>query len=204
MFAQKLLSKPEIDLKGSIQIVCEYFTFAISSILYIRSVYPDEYFIQKKHYDIPLNLIDEPNVKAYISHTVNGIQALMEQHKAKKLIVVLVDKESDETMERWSFNIDQDDGHEGVAPTKQSVQLDIRGIMRQIVSTSSFLPSFVSALSFRILIVTDDDTPIESKWMECDPHFIPNSETVDLKSFGTGSHKISTSVSYRVDDSTIL
>ena len=39
--------------------------------------------------------------------------------------------------------------------------------------------------SFEVLVYTNKDVEVPLKWEDSDPHFIPNAQTVKLRSFST-------------------
>ena len=73
-----------------------------------------------------------------------------------------------------------------------TIQKEIQAIIRQITaSVTSFRRTmysipFVSKIgTFEILVYTNRDAEVPLKWEDSDPHFIPNAETVKLRSFST-------------------
>ena len=112
-------------------------------------------------------------------------------------------------MERWQFNIvlekpqnkeDEQVGENTVfetTKTDQEINLELRDIMRQIVSTVTFLPSINEKCTFNILVYTDRDVQVPTTWVDSDPHHVKNSEQVRLRTFSTDAHRVEAMVAYR-------
>uniref|UniRef100_A0A7G3AYM0 Putative spindle assembly checkpoint protein n=2 Tax=Lutzomyia longipalpis TaxID=7200 RepID=A0A7G3AYM0_LUTLO len=71
--------------------------------------------------------------------------------------------------------------------------------MRQISATVSFLPLLDYICSFDILIYTHKDTEIPEQWDNTEGVFIQNAQSVQLKSFSTGLHQLSTVVNFKMN-----
>ena len=59
-------SKNEITLKGSVAVVTEFFSHALSSILYQRGVYSPESFEPKKAYGLTVMAVKEDKLTSYL------------------------------------------------------------------------------------------------------------------------------------------
>ncbi|KAF5907138.1 mitotic spindle assembly checkpoint protein MAD2A [Clarias magur] len=57
-----------ITLKGSSELVAEFFSFGINSILYQRGIYPAETFTRVTKYDMSLQLTTDPKLKNYLTN----------------------------------------------------------------------------------------------------------------------------------------
>jgi hypothetical protein len=65
-----------ITLKGSTEIVTEFFEYSINSILYQRGIYPPETFKRVPKYGLAMMLTTDEALSAYISnimHQLNGL-----------------------------------------------------------------------------------------------------------------------------------
>lgn len=82
-------------------------------------------------------------------------------------------------------------------------QSEIRRILKQIVSSETFLPNFEDPTVFNILAYTKDsaDVPAE-EWVDTDPLAIEagKSQQVKLRSFSTDIHRIEAMVAYRYEE----
>lgn len=126
----------------------------------------------------------------------------------QKLVVVIKAIETQETLERWQFDIDCNkellnkakNGDTTEFETKKcddDVKKEIRDVMRQICACVTFLPMLQQRCSFDILIYTDKDCQVPQEWGETGAQFIDNSIEVKLKSFSTLIHKVDTLVCYK-------
>ncbi|XP_010785985.1 mitotic spindle assembly checkpoint protein MAD2A-like [Notothenia coriiceps] len=63
-----------ITLKGSAELVADFFSFGINSILYQRGIYPPETFSRITHYDMSLHLTTDPKLKNYLTNVVSQLK----------------------------------------------------------------------------------------------------------------------------------
>jgi mitotic spindle assembly checkpoint protein MAD2 len=69
----KVSSKSIITLKGSTQIVTEFFGFSINSILYQRGIYPPENFTKVNKYGLGLMVTTDDGLKDYLGNVLNQL-----------------------------------------------------------------------------------------------------------------------------------
>ena len=117
-----------------------------------------------------------------------------------------------ETLERWQFNItldgkenlsgsnSMDIDNKRVAKSIKEIHDEIQAIIRQITASVTFLPLLNEPCSFDLLIYTNKDAVVPSKWEDSDPHYIMNSQDVKLRSFTTSVHKVDSMVTYKEAD----
>eukprot|EP01080_Neovahlkampfia_damariscottae_P010621 gene10621-3244_t len=180
-----------ITLKGSTQIVTEFFGFGINNILYQRGVYPPESFTKVQHYGLPLMITAEEGLKKYLNTVLIQLEVL-----------VLTDVDTNEVLERWTFNIETDDKvdeNTEKVKDKKEITKEIQALIRQITSSVTFLPLLEGVCSFDLLVYTDKDAQMPKTWEESEPKYISNSSEVRLRSFTTSIHKVDSLVSYKDD-----
>ncbi|CAD7671115.1 unnamed protein product [Nyctereutes procyonoides] len=196
--ALQLSREQGITLRGSAEIVAEFFSFGINSILYQRGIYPSETFTRVQKYGLTLLVTTDPELMKYLNNVV-------EQLKVQKLVVVISNTESGEVLERWQFDIECDktakDDSTPREKSQKAIQDEIRSVIRQITATVTFLPLLEVSCSFDLLIYTDKDLVVPEKWEESGPQFITNSEEVRLRSFTTTIHKVNSMVAYKIPTS---
>ena len=93
------------------------------------------------------------------------IQSWLESRQVKRLVVVLSSVDTQETLERWEFNVEYSNeesgaaGAAGAANTSskdlKKIQGEIRDVIRQITASVTFLPLLDCLCSFDILIYTN-------------------------------------------------
>lgn len=66
-------TKNVITLRGSTQIVTEFFGYAINSILYQRGIYPAESFAPFQHYGLPMMVTADPALKKYLGSVLTQL-----------------------------------------------------------------------------------------------------------------------------------
>eukprot|EP00095_Tigriopus_kingsejongensis_P003647 maker-scaffold2352_size16672-snap-gene-0.7 protein:Tk03647 transcript:maker-scaffold2352_size16672-snap-gene-0.7-mRNA-1 annotation:"mitotic spindle assembly checkpoint protein mad2a" len=203
--ATSQLTKSAVTLKGSAQLVTEFFKFGISSILYQRGIYAPETFTRKQEYGLTLFVSTEEKVNHYLDQILPQIESWLNDRKVKKLVVVLSSVETKEVLERWEFKImyETDEGKENLAETstkdEKKIKAEIQDVIRQITASVTFLPLLDCPCSFDILIYTKKDLECPDTWGENDGCMITNSEELKLRSFSTGIHKLEAAVSYKAD-----
>ena len=103
--AQKCQSQ-QVTLKGSAQLVSEFFNYGVNSILYQRGIYPSESFTRKQEYGLTLLVSTDERVKKFLKNVLSQIEDWLIERKVKKLVVVLTSVETKEVLERWEFKVE--------------------------------------------------------------------------------------------------
>ncbi|XP_043917474.1 mitotic spindle assembly checkpoint protein MAD2A [Protopterus annectens] len=193
--------KTGITLKGSAEIVAEFFSYGINSILYQRGIYPPETFTREQKYGLTMLVTTDSSLKEYLNKVVDQLRDWLYNCTVQKLVVVINSIENGEVLERWQFDIECDKTmKEDSAPrdkSEKAIQDEIRSVIRQITATVTFLPLLETACAFDLLVYTDKDLQVPEKWEESGPQFISNSEEVRLRSFTTTIHKVNSMVAYK-------
>ncbi|XP_028330732.1 mitotic spindle assembly checkpoint protein MAD2A [Gouania willdenowi] len=193
-----------ITLKGSSELVADFFSFGINSILYQRGIYPPETFSRVTHYDMSLHLTTDVKLKNYMNNVVAQLKEWLMECTVQKLVLVITCLETNEVLERWQFDIQCDkSAKENCAPREKSIkaiQDEIRSVIRQITATVTFLPLLDTPCAFDLLVYIDKDNDVPEKWEESGPRIIDQSEEVRLRSFTTSIHKVNSMVAYKKND----
>ena len=140
--------------------------------------------------------------------------AWLMQNALQSLVIVITGVTSKEVLERWTFNIENDENTNtsngggahastsGRAPSKPEKEImgEIQAIIRQITASVTFLPLLEEPCTFDLLVYTKSDSEVPSQWEESDPRYITNSEEVRLRAFTTKVHKVNAAVAYRTED----
>ncbi|XP_028660903.1 mitotic spindle assembly checkpoint protein MAD2A [Erpetoichthys calabaricus] len=193
-----------ITLKGSAELVAEFFSFGINSILYQRGIYPPETFTRVTQYNLSIFVTTDPKLKSYLNNVVLQLKEWLFQCTVQKLVVVITSLETNEVLERWQFDIECDKtASENSTPREKSIKViqdEIRSVIRQITASVTFLPLLETACAFDLLIYTDKDLEVPEKWEESGPQMVNNSEEVRLRSFTTTIHKVNSMVAYKKID----
>ena len=144
-----------------------------------------------------------------------------------QLVLAIISKDTRLPLERWVFDINlveppadsaepyvhaiphslaRSVTHSCLRPPpkpESEIQAEIRYILKQIVSTVTFLPIINDATVFNILAYTHDSADVPAdEWVDTDPLAIEasKSQQVKLRSFSTDVHRIEAMVSYRYDE----
>jgi mitotic spindle assembly checkpoint protein MAD2 len=194
-----------ITLKGSVQIVQEFFGYAINSILYQRGIYPPDTFAKNPKYGLTMMVTTDEALTTYLSNVLVQLEGWMTQGDVQRLVLVIEGIESSATLERWDFKIEQEvevaSVEQGPRPTKskKKIQGEIQAIIRQITASVTFLPILDEPCAFDLLVYTSADAAVPKTWEDSDPRYInpDQCESVRLRSFTTSVHKVDTCVMYK-------
>ncbi|KAI6032712.1 spindle assembly checkpoint protein [Pisolithus orientalis] len=185
-------TRQAITLKGSCSLVTEFFKYAANTVLFQRGVYPSDDFHMVKKY----------------GQTVLVTQDLaLENYLDRFLVLVIISKDSRVPLERWVFDINvieppSDSTEPSPQKPESEIQAEIRSILKQIVSTVTFLPIIDDPTVFNILAYTKDSADVPAdEWVDTDPLAIEasKSQQVKLRSFSTDVHRIEAMVAYRYE-----
>jgi mitotic spindle assembly checkpoint protein MAD2 len=195
----------EITLRGSTAIVTEFFGYSINSILYQRGIYPPETFSRVQEYGLSMLVTQDKGLQEYLSKILSQVSQWLVGGEVQKLVIVVTGAETGESLERWTFNVETDQGAVAgtSAPAEKSTKVikgEIQAIIRQITASVSFLPLLNEPCTFDLLVYTDSEAAVPNSWEESDPKYIANSQEVRLRSFTTKVHKVDAMVSYKAEE----
>mmetsp|Transcript_17195 Transcript_17195/g.29601 ORF Transcript_17195/g.29601 Transcript_17195/m.29601 type:complete len:234 (+) Transcript_17195:158-859(+) len=103
-----------ITLKGSVEIVSEFFFTAINSILYQRGIYQPETFKRESKYGLTVLTTTDQGLLSYLGSVMSQMESWLTDGDVQRLVVVVSGIDSGETLERWQFNVCVEDGSGGV------------------------------------------------------------------------------------------
>jgi len=193
-----------ITLKGSTDIVGEFFYYGINSILYQRGIYPPETFSRVEKYGLTVLVSTDEMLKNYLDAVTIQLKDWLLKKTVQRLVVVVKCLETNETLERWQFDIHVDkEATTDSKPKEKSIKeirKDIGAVIRQITASVTFLPLLETTCAFDLLVYTDKDLNVPESWDLSDPHFVQNAQQVKLKSFSTNVHKVDAAVCYKEVD----
>lgn len=98
--------RTHLTLKGSVALVSDFLSFGIQSILFQREIYPsDDFKMVKKFNTQVLTTIDE-GLREYLERAMLQVQQWLTEGQIRRIVLAIVEKETQETVERWQFDID--------------------------------------------------------------------------------------------------
>ncbi|MFH4977561.1 hypothetical protein AB6A40_004270 [Gnathostoma spinigerum] len=203
--ATDTLTRSSISLKGSAQMVQEFFNFGMNSILYQRGIYPADSFKKEKKYGLTVLVTNDVKLQNYLKPLLQQIEYWLAKKQLKKLVLVISDVKEKEVLERWQFDIetDPDITEEGKNSVKEKdekkIQQEISNVIRQITASVTFLPLLEQHCSFDVLIYTGKDTDTPADWAESGACEVENGQDVQLRSFSTAVHSVHTKVCFKMD-----
>ncbi|WFD38022.1 Mitotic spindle checkpoint component mad2 [Malassezia japonica] len=215
--AQAAPTRTHLTLKGSTALVHEFFNYSVQSILYQRSIYPSEDFRTVKKFGLQMLSTTDDDLADYLDRAMGQLKTWLEQGKVRRLVVAIVEKETQETVERWQFDIEVVneglDASQADAPvaagapksvqkTDAQVKAEIAAIIKQITASCTFLPMLEEPCAFQILAYTDSDVEVPVEWAESNARLIAEgqAEQVKLRSFSTHVHRVDAMVAYRREE----
>nr|CAG4641150.1 EOG090X0C57 [Eulimnadia texana] len=198
--------KNAITLKGSADIVTEYFDYAINSILYQRGVFPAQSFVLSPKYDLQLYMNTLDDVKNYLNGIFPHIKEWLAEGKVSKLVLGITDIYKKETVECWEFRVENEKvAANGEAPKLKTeadkdlkeIQKGIREVIRQITASVTFLPLLEGTYSFNVQVIVSKDADAGTDWQDGAALAVSNPQQVKLRSFTTALHNVHTFVNYQ-------
>lgn len=202
--ATDTLTRSAITLKGSAQMVREFFHFGLNSILYQRGIYPADTFKREKKYGLTLLVTSDSKLQEFLKPLMRQVEICLQKKQLKRLVMIISEIQKKEVLERWQFDIETDKNidESGNDSTRQKDEKKIRqemgDVIRQITASVAFLPLLEQKCSFDVLIYTTKDVDVPtSEWSESGECHIKDGEEVQLRSFSTAVHSVHTKVSYK-------
>ncbi|KAJ1528763.1 hypothetical protein ONE63_007150 [Megalurothrips usitatus] len=224
MTETQLKAKNSITLKGSAELVMEYLNYGINSILFQRGVYPPETFKSVENFGLSIFVSTDEKIISFVETVLSQMKDWLLEEKVQKISMVITNITTKEALERWDFNVKYEAGSAGNTSDLQElkdtkvpkngktngapksgnkelkvIQNEIRDVLRQICSTVSFLPLLDCLCAFDIHIYTSKDCEVPDQWNETAPCIIANSQELQLRTFSTSLHHMSTVVSYKAE-----
>ena len=192
-----------ISLRGSVDLVQEFFEYAINSILYQRGIYPPEEFRRVAKYGLSMMVASDDGLQTYLKKILAQLKTWLEEGDVQRLVVVVTGVETKETLERWTFAVNACDT-ENAAPSTagdvKAITKQIQAIIRQITASVTFLPLLDEACAFDLLVYTRKTASVPGAWEDSDPKYIADSQEVKLRSFTTSVHSVEAAVAYKDHD----
>lgn len=184
--------------------------YSINSILYQRGIYPPEDFQIVRKYNLNVLVTLDSGIKAYIKKIIGQLHKWLLHGKIRKLVVAIVDKDTSEAVELWQFDVevlsagaDHDKSAEAFEDKPDTqIQREIQTIIRQITASITFLPVLdPGQFTFNVQVYADQDAHVPAdEWADSEARLVKNAEHVQLKSFSTNKHQVSTVVAYKLGD----
>ena len=189
-----------ISLRGSVDLVQEFFEYAINSILYQRGIYPPEEFRRVAKYGLSMMVASDDGLQTYLKKILAQLKTWLEEGDVQRLVVVVTGVETNETLERWTFAVNACDT-ENAAPSTagdvKAITKQIQAIIRQITASVTFLPLLDEACAFDLLVYTRKRAEVPGTWEDSDPKYIADGQEVKLRSFTTSVHQVEAAVAYK-------
>ena len=213
---QQAPTRTHLTLKGSTALVHEFFNYSVQSILYQRSIYPSEDFRTVKKFGLQMLATTDDDLADYLDRAMQQLKKWLEQGKVRRLVVAIVEKASQDTVERWQFDIEVmnegltesqvpkegDQIPKSLQKTDAQVKVEIAAIIKQITASCTFLPVLEEPCAFQILAYTDRDVEVPMEWSDSNARLIAEgkAEQVKLRSFSTHVLRGDAMVAYKREE----
>ena len=201
--SSKTSTSTSITLKGSAEMVREFFSYGVNSILYQRGIYPESNFTRVSKYGLTMLVNTTERVNAFLQEVLQRMGVWLERGELDKVVVVISGVESGKTLERWNFNVQMDQSFDHKTKTtktqgKSQVEVvkGIQAVIRQITASVTCLPLLEERCTFDMLLYARNDVQIPERWELSDAKVIPNQTQIHLRSFSTNIHTVDASVAY--------
>lgn len=99
-------TRTHLTLKGSTDIVHEFFHYGVQSILYQRGIYPTENFKTVKKYGLQMLVSTDDALQDYLERAFEQVRDWLEKGEISRMVAAIVDSETQETVERWQFEVE--------------------------------------------------------------------------------------------------
>ncbi|PKI84326.1 Mitotic spindle checkpoint component mad2 [Malassezia vespertilionis] len=207
-------TRTHLTLKGSTALVHEFFHYSVQSILYQRGIYPSDDFRTVKKFGLQMLATTDEDLADYLERAMFQLQTWLEQGKVRRLVVAIVEKDTQETVERWQFDVEvlntpvagpdavPQSAPKSMQKTDAQVKAEIAAIIKQITASCTFLPMLEEPCAFQILAYTDADVAVPVEWSESNARLIAEgkAEQVKLRSFSTHVHRVDAMVAYKREE----
>ncbi|KAJ1023215.1 hypothetical protein NDA16_003368 [Ustilago loliicola] len=213
-------TRTHLTLKGSTALVHEFFNYSVQSILYQRNIYASDDFKTVKKYGLQMLVTTDDGLTEYLETAMSQLKVWLERGDVTRLVVVIVEKDTGETRERWQFDVEvintplsesslnaegtasEKEAAKGIKKTDAQVRAEIAAIIKQITASCTFLPVLDEPCAFQILAYTNKDAQAPAEWIDSDARLIAEgqAEQVRLRSFSTHVHRVDAMVAYRKEE----
>ncbi|CAD7958693.1 unnamed protein product [Amoebophrya sp. A120] len=105
---QQAANKNEITLRGSVDIITEFFHYALNNILYQRCIYPASLFGFEKKYGLSLMVTKDEKLQEYLTQVLSQLDKWLVAGHVSRLVLVFLSEKTKEAKERWTFHVEQE------------------------------------------------------------------------------------------------
>lgn len=154
-------------------------------------------------------MTNKPDLKKYLDVILSQMRKFLESKNVHKIVIVIMKRDTNEPVERWQFDVELEQTRDQdllikTAPSEneerkilKEIQEGIRGVIRQITASVTFLPTLEGSHTFDILLYTDKDVELPNpEWADTTAKLINNGQHVQLRGFTTNIHRVEPIVSY--------
>ncbi|RXM98929.1 Mitotic spindle assembly checkpoint protein MAD2A [Acipenser ruthenus] len=164
-----------ITLKGSAELVAEFFSFGINSILYQRGIYPPETFTRVTQYNLSILVTTDSKLKSYLNNVVVQLKEWLFNCTVQKLVVVITCIETNEVLERWQFDIECDKSAKDSANSIRFIEA-----LKERSGTKTLEAVAVREGKFGAVSLTDNNTIIAINRQQHSQQLNPSNDHYDL------------------------
>lgn len=97
-----------ITLSGSAELVTEFFSFGVNTLLFQRGIYPPETFRRVSKYGMTMLVSADPAVQKYLQSVLAQMRTWLSLGKLDRVVVVIASVATGTVLERWAFDVGTD------------------------------------------------------------------------------------------------
>jgi len=172
-------------------VVCEFIEVSVHLILYLRGVYPPEFFTRVNKYSIGTFMCRVPSVNDYIFESLRTIGSCMEKGIASKVLLGIRKDRSSPPHERFTFEVGS--SGKGVPYSElENLQTTFRECLSCLhTQVPQYFVSPATDTTFGIFVLVEaGDANFLSEWIREDPCMSRPGVLLPLRSFNTVDYSL--------------
>lgn len=150
-----------------------YSGYLLNSILFDRNLYSKEHFQSVTRHGLSLAVVRSPKIKDYLRTVLDKVTLWASTEQLLRVVLVLLD--NGRPLERWSICT----VYSRTDPEPHSFY----ELLTQVQLTARSLPAHSSALTYDVLLITEENTVVPPAWEETAPLSLSPSQKNSFPSY---------------------
>lgn len=180
-------------------VLTEFLVVIFNTILFQRRLFQRSAFKPAKKWGVAIMVCSLPEVRSYLKAVVSDInrQWLQNEEKMLQNVFLTIVNESQDPIERWQFGFQ----YGQFSTSEEQVRCNLQKLLRQVYSSTCFLPLLQGDYTFRIAVV---DTSFEDivGWLPIEQKQVPNAIEGEFLQLRTDICTVSPQVVYTMNQLT--
>ncbi|GAA99457.1 hypothetical protein E5Q_06156 [Mixia osmundae IAM 14324] len=136
--ASTVVEEDTLNFKETLSVLKDFFEVALHQILYLRQVYPRDFFTKRKKYEVDVWQCHVPVLSEYVLGIVNSTADELSKEQVSQLIVSIQDNATHESLENYIFDVQY-------FPTVDRVNRSPAGISKDEIE--DYMRAYIMSLS---------------------------------------------------------